>query len=36
MLEINVNSTEQPQYYVFTPLKDLKEFTFFQEFNHEN
>ena len=36
MLEININSTKQPLYYIFTPLKDLKEFTFFQEFNHEN
>lgn len=36
MLEININSTKQPLNYIFTPLKDLKEFTFFQEFNHEN
>jgi D-glycero-D-manno-heptose 1,7-bisphosphate phosphatase len=36
MLEININSTKSAPYHVFTPLKELKEFTLMQEFNHEN
>ena len=36
MLEINANSTNPPLYHVFTPLKELKEFTLIQELNNEN
>lgn len=36
MLEINVNSTNQPLYYIFTPIKELKEFTLIQNRTHEN
>lgn len=36
MLEINANSTNPPLYLVFTPLKELKEFTLIQELNNEN
>lgn len=36
MLEINANSTNQPLFHVFTPLKELKEFKLIQELINEN
>ena len=36
MLEINANSTNPPLFHVFTPLKELKEFTLIQELINEN
>lgn len=36
MLEININSSQQPLYQTFMPLKDVKEFTLLKEFINEN